>query len=142
MTADQPAGTEVADDLAARDEAIRAYIEQLVAVADSIVASPGANRNRVACWIARSALEALVLRMLALRGLRAGRSTMRSQLTCLEVAVPEPPGLATNVEYTWSRLSNACHHHAYQLDPSLAEVRSLLDNVRAIQAAADRLART
>lgn len=120
------------------DAALKIVADQLLAEADKVLVSGSANRNRVACWLARSAFELVIFRLGLRHGLEFGQSTMRSQLACLEVAVSEAPGLTTMADYTWSRLSNACHHHAYQLDPSVVETRHLLDNVRILQLSAGR----
>lgn len=75
----------------------------------------------------------MVARLGLRHGMEFGGSTMRSRLVCLDVVVTDPPDLAAVADYTWSRLSHACHHHAYQLDPSVVETRHLLDNVRRLQ---------
>jgi hypothetical protein len=35
---------------------------------------------------------------------------------------------------SWAGLSRACHHHAYELQPSVMEVRHLIDEVRKLAA--------
>jgi hypothetical protein len=81
---------------------------------------------RAACWVARSALEVVVSDLLAQRSYSPGDASMRSRLSCLEVAYADRPALVLTAEYAWSGLSNACHHHAFQLSPSLAEARHLV----------------
>lgn len=120
------------------DDQLRAETEQLITSAVAVLAGSSANRNRVACWIARSALELLILRFHRLAGLEPGQSTMRSRLVCLEIALTETPGLVETVDYTWARLSSACHHHAYQLDPSIAETQHLLERVRGLHDIVDQ----
>jgi hypothetical protein len=85
---------------------------------------------RAACWVARSALEVVVSDLLAQRSYSPGDASMRSRLSCLEVAYADRPALVLTAEYAWSGLSNACHHHAFQLSPSLAEARHLVGLVR------------
>jgi hypothetical protein len=56
------------------------------------------------------------------------RASARAQLACL----PEYLGdaaLAWEIVFTWSALSNACHHHAYELAPTAAELERRLDAV-------------
>ena len=48
-----------------------------------------------------------------------GRATTPTYLTT--------DGLAGRVAYTWSGLSNACHHHVYELTPSATELAAWLD---------------
>lgn len=49
---------------------------------------------------------------------------MRSKLAALEVAYRRvDPTVAQRAQYAWDRLSNAAHYHAFELTPSLAEVR-------------------
>jgi hypothetical protein len=55
---------------------------------------------------------------------------MRSLLSCLEVASADEPGVAERTEFAWSRLSNACHQHAFELSPTLIEVEAMIATVR------------
>lgn len=105
--------------------------ESLLDQASSVLAEPSAYSNRAACWIARAALEDAVDNLLATRNRDAPGATMRSKLTVLQVAFErdsaEVPALA---EYAWAWLSQACHHHAFELTPPASEVRHLIDLVR------------
>jgi hypothetical protein len=38
-------------------------------------------------------------------------------------------GIATTTEYAWNALSRACHHHAYELAPTVSELKHLLSVV-------------
>ena len=40
--------------------------------------------------------------------------------------------LAMRVRYAWHGLSNACHHHAYDLPPIESELSGWLDDVEAL----------
>lgn len=53
--------------------------------------------------------------------------SMRAQLLC----APErlDPELAGQLAYTWAALSRACHHHAYELAPTLDELNSWIVDV-------------
>jgi hypothetical protein len=89
-----------------------------------------AGSNRRACWLARSAMEEVLDHLLEVRGLDTGPlASTRAKLSCLEVAYDDEPGLAARAQYAWTRLSEACHHHAYELSPTALEARDLVDAV-------------
>lgn len=98
-----------------------------------------AQTMRAACWLARLDLEGAVLRLLSAKGLDVAGSTMRSKLSCLEVKyVGSDPALVADALYAWAALSQAAHHHAFELAPTLAEVSDLLEKVARISVAADQ----
>jgi hypothetical protein len=43
--------------------------------------------------------------------------------------------LGQSVKRAWQGLSVACHHHSYELQPSAAEVRDLVQQVRSLDSA-------
>jgi hypothetical protein len=86
---------------------------------------------RAACWVARRGLEAMVPLLLQLRGVDVGRASMNVQLICLRVAYEDDPALFSGLASAWDQLSRACHHHAYELTPTITEVRDLIGRVRA-----------
>lgn len=89
---------------------------------------------RTACWLSRLALERAVGDLLEAKGVSAPRATMASRLSALEVLYREDdPTVAQRAEYAWSRLSNASHYHAFELTPSVAEVRGLVDMVSQLE---------
>jgi hypothetical protein len=105
-------------------------VSDLLALARLQLEVPGAHSNRIGCWLARSALEDVIDQLLAARSVEPGaEASTRSRLTCLEVAYQEQPDLPARAGYAWSRLSEACHQHAYQLSPTYSEARHLLDLV-------------
>ncbi|KAA1419201.1 hypothetical protein F0U44_12175 [Nocardioides humilatus] len=108
-----------------------ATAQDLVGRARATLSSSHTDRNRMACWLARTALEAAVDDLLAARDLDAGRANMRSRLTCLQAAY-EGTDVPARVEYAWSRLSEACHQHAYKLSPTFAETAHLIATVDAM----------
>jgi hypothetical protein len=57
-------------------------------------------------------------------------ASMRSQLLCLGQTVQEDQ--AVRATYSWHRLSEACHQHAYELAPTVGELRFLLDEVESL----------
>ena len=97
--------------------------------ASAVLHGSAAHSNRAACWIARAALEQAVDDLLAARRLGADEATMRSKLTVLQVAFEQDSDIPAQAEHAWSRLSQACHHHAFELAPSATEVRHLIELV-------------
>lgn len=94
------------------------------------------QRLRAACWLVRIELETTVRRLLEEQGVVVAGARMHSQLTCLEVLRQD---LGADAQYAWTMLSQATHHHAYSLSPSLAEVRNLaqiVTDLSAVQAGA------
>jgi hypothetical protein len=79
-------------------------------------------------------LEDVVRQRLRDEGYFPGEATMRSQLTCLEVACEEGDTAAA-AEHAWARLSAACHHHAFELAPTATETQRLIDAVRELAGA-------
>ena len=55
----------------------------------------------------------------------AGRS-VRVQLICLRTYL-DNADLAGRAGHVWWNLTNACHHHQYQLAPTAAELRGWLE---------------
>lgn len=101
-----------------------------------VLGSTSPSRHRIACWLARSALEQVVRDLLAARGRQTGGATMASLLTCLEVAYESDPLVADRAEFAWARLSNACHQHAFELSPAASEVANLVKLVTQLAAVA------
>ncbi len=106
----------------------------LLASSEATLAGTAPDRNRMACWLARSALEAVVVELLDARGYGAREATMRSRLTCLQVAYRQSPAIPARAHFAWARLSEACHQHAYRLSPTYTEARHLIDVVRSLVA--------
>jgi len=52
----------------------------------------------------------------------------RSKLVVLEILGDRDVG--AQARWTWEALSRSVHHHAYELQPSVAEVRHLVEQVR------------
>ena len=59
---------------------------------------------------------------------------MRAQLACLPDYLADR-SLAADVAFTWGTLSEACHHHAYDLGPTASELEGWLDAVQRLVAA-------
>jgi hypothetical protein len=97
---------------------------------DGTVKVPGGRSARAAAVVARQALEESVDQRCAdlIDGMR--RASMRSKIILLrQLGDPE---MGRKAQVAWAGLSNACHHHAYELQPPAAEVRSLLKLVAEI----------
>ncbi len=105
--------------------------ESLLEQATVVLAEATPYSNRAACWIARAALESAVDDLLASQDRDAAEATMRSKLTVLQVAYwNSQANVPAVAEYAWSGLSQACHHHAFELTPAASEVQHLIDLVR------------
>lgn len=110
-------------------------MSDLLELAETQLLSPGPHSNRMACWLARSAMEDIIDELLATKGFHPGeRASARSKLTCLEVAY-EGTAIPRRAQYAWSRLSEACHQHAYQLSPTYSETEHLVHLVRSVSPA-------
>jgi hypothetical protein len=59
-------------------------------------------------------------------------TTTKSKLVVLEAL--QGVDLGQLVKRTWQGLTVACHHHSYELQPSAAEVRDLVEQVRGLDA--------
>jgi hypothetical protein len=81
---------------------------------------------RRACWLARAALEELIVDMLAAKGVNCANASERSKLSCLEGAYATNRRVVFRTEFAWNRLSEACHQHAYQLAPTNSEAIHLI----------------
>lgn len=104
----------------------------LLEQASAVLQEATAHSNRAACWIARAGLESAVDGLLETKHRSAPEATMRSKLTVLQVVFEQDNELATRADYAWVRLSQACHHHAFELAPTATEVRHLIQLVEAL----------
>lgn len=96
-------------------------------------ARPGA---RGACWLARAAFEDAMRRILLGAQCDPGRSSMRTQLSCVEALFgASQPDLVRGADYAWTALSRASHQHAYELCPTLEECRHLIQLVERFELA-------
>jgi hypothetical protein len=88
---------------------------------------PRSQVARAAAIITRQALEDSVRELCNGWGITDPRANMRSKLVTMRVLGDETTSeLAATA---WWGLCNACHHHAYELTPTAAEVRYLIDQV-------------
>jgi hypothetical protein len=91
---------------------------------DASCASAGPRRMRIAAFLIRQALEGEVSAHCArLVGCIDHPVRMRSRLLVLHAL--DESGVVGRIEYAWTALSRACHHHAYELAPTASELRYL-----------------
>ena len=90
----------------------------------------GSSSARAACLLARQSLEQVVNDLLDARGFGCPEASMRSRLIALGQAWADQPEIGYRAATAWWRLSAACHHHAYELDPTPAEAAGAVADVR------------
>lgn len=114
-------------------------MSKLVEVAALQLEQNDPNAIRRAAWLTRSALEETIETLLAAKHMETGTSTSaRAKLSCLEAVYRDSePHTASRAQYAWSRLSEACHQHAYELSPTYSEVKHLIEIVRGLTASTD-----
>lgn len=79
--------------------------------------------SRMAAFLARQALEEIINQRCTDLGAPASWASARSKLVVLRALdTEEAAGAAATA---WSRLSSACHVHAFELRPSAAEIQHL-----------------
>ena len=93
---------------------------------------PLGNRGtRTAALLARCALEDWLDQQSAAWMIAgADRPTTTSKLVALTTLKDAETG--ESVQSIWNALSRACHHHAYDLQPSAPEIKGLVARVRAL----------
>lgn len=101
---------------------------RLVVLAEQILNGTvdlGSRGPRVAAVMTRSAFEDWTTWMTALwcPVQIPGRPTQRTKLVVLRAL--QPPEVGSSAARVWNDLSRACHRHAYELQPSAAEVKAL-----------------
>ena len=83
---------------------------------------------RAAALLARQALEGALDELWRARRLELGACSTKAQLICLREYLGDPE-LAGRVHHAWMALSQACHHHPYELAPTADELRGLIEVV-------------
>ena len=110
---------------------------ELLAAADDLLSQPSdawAGRwPRAVALLTRQAVERAMEELFALKAPELLRASYRAQLLCLPVWLPAEQ--AGRVAYTWGALTNATHHHAYELPPTASELAAWFE-------VADDLSRT
>ena len=100
--------------------------QALIVRAEALLAAPegGAvgNSARLAAFLLRQAAEELIDdRCAVLCGVPKVTGTMKAKLAVLKSLDTTPVG--AELISVWYRLSGFCHQHAYQLSPTVSEVR-------------------
>ena len=107
---------------------------ELLSAADEVLSDDGpdlAGRWPLAAAIlCRQALEGAMLQLWLARAPGLQEATLRAQLLCLRDYVDRD--LAYLVDHAWSSLTHACHHHAYELPPTAAELGRWFETVEAL----------
>jgi hypothetical protein len=89
---------------------------------------------RAAALLARQAIEAAMLEAWLVRAPGLELCTTHAQLLCLSDYMRSQE-IAQNAALAWSSLSRICHHHPYELVPTAAELRVLLEGAQFFVAA-------
>lgn len=116
----------------------RLSITQLLGEARRLMDDPSPGTAsawpRAAALLTRQALEHALDVLWRAKAPGVEHLTMRAQLSCLCVYLA-PPELAREVAWTWHALSQATHHHPYELDPTRDELASLIASTERLVAA-------
>lgn len=109
----------------------------LVDEALDLLARPGAPVTsvypRAAALLARQALEARLQREWRADEVSLAETSMANQFHALHQL--RDPEVAGEAHQAWAALSHACHHHPFDLSPSVSELQTLLGTVRSLIAA-------
>ena len=92
--------------------------------------SLGSSGPRTAALLARCAFEDWLDEQSASWAPNYPIPSTRSKLVVLEVLGDSAKGV--QARRLWDALSRTVHHHAYELQPSVAEVRHLVEQVRGL----------
>jgi hypothetical protein len=113
---------------------------ELLATARALPGQPGAATAgrwpRAAALLGRQALEAALERLWERKGVALAGCSARAQLLCLPTYLGDR-AVAARAAHAWAALSQACHHHAYELAPTAAELGAWLDVVAEVVERAD-----
>jgi len=82
---------------------------------------------RAVAILCRQALEGSMFDLWRAKAPGVEDASYRAQLLCLRFYVA--PAVAECADETWTALSRACHHHAYELLPTAAELGTWLESV-------------
>ena len=82
---------------------------------------------RAVAILCRQALEGSMFDLWRAKAPGVEDASFRAQLLCLRCYVD--PAVAECADETWTALSRACHHHAYELSPTADELGTWLESV-------------
>jgi hypothetical protein len=107
---------------------------ELLGFADEVMSAPTASLEGrwpvAAALLIRQALERVLVELWRAREPGVEAANLTVQLLCLPLVVDER--LARRVAWTWSALSRASHHHAYELPPTASELSTWFDATEAL----------
>ena len=105
-------------------------VERLLDGADDLLAGGGPRGAwpRAAALLTRTALEQAVAARWAAAGVDVQGVALSAQVLALRHLVD--PARAETVAALWAGLSRGCHHHAYELAPTVGELRGWVDETR------------
>lgn len=118
---------------------------QLLDAADRLLDKPPASMGT--CWqrscacLTRNALEDALDGYWQATAPSLASRPMKRQLIVLRSLATEPT-VAREVAAAWNALSRAMHHHAYELPPTVAELRDWYDSVNDLITRLDQAAPT
>ena len=104
---------------------------ELLSAADDLLRA--AHPDLAGAWprtvaiLCRQALEGSMFDLWRAKAPGVEDASYRAQLLCLRSYVD--PAVAECADETWTALSRACHHHAYELLPTAAELGTWLESV-------------
>ncbi|MBM3673042.1 MAG: hypothetical protein FJW86_12805 [Actinobacteria bacterium] len=110
---------------------------ELLDVARRLSAYPPADLAgrwpRAVALLTRQSLEIAIDDFWADRATAVAQSrAWRPKLLCLETYLKDPE-LGREINQLWAALSRACHVHAYELDPTIDELRGWMDAVTEVE---------
>jgi len=112
---------------------IDSLLEHAHGMLDGTVAVPRGQSARLSSFLTRHALEEVVYELCHAKGDRLDHPVkMRSRLIFIRARYDG--ATAFLAESAWTGLCGACHHHAYELTPTVAEVRHFLGLVSKLHA--------
>ena len=116
----------------------------LLQAADNLLTGDAAGTRgmwpRVTAVLVRGALEDALDELWDATEPACKDASGRAQLLLLPHYLTDDPDLVADVREAWSGLSRACHHHAYELPPTSAELRGWWVTVDRLSAACARRA--
>jgi hypothetical protein len=87
--------------------------------------------SRAAALLGRQALESALDELWSRTAPGIERASMRCQLLCLPAYVQDAE-VVGRAAHAWIALTQACHHHPYELPPTAEELDRWLDAVQAM----------
>jgi len=112
-------------------------MSERLAAAEEALIDGGPYALRRASWLTRIALEKVIDKLLAAKGFGSSKiigDNYKAKLQCLTGFYADNLDIPAKVSFAWEQLSTACHQHAYQLSPTLGEVKHNIELVRELEA--------